>query len=68
MQGHDFTVWNKVAGYVFAGKWLDEEVLKIASVGSEEQSTADECLKAMAKLNGDWWVSAMPPAGAGSKK
>jgi phosphoglycerol transferase MdoB-like AlkP superfamily enzyme len=61
-QGHSFAVWNKVADYVFTGPSLAEDVLRLATVRSAEQSDADECLKAMAKLNGDWWVSAMPPS------
>ena len=62
VQGHNFTIWNKVAGYVFTGGSLDEDVIRMAAVGSVEQRDAVECLKAMAKLNGDWWVSAMPPS------
>jgi phosphoglycerol transferase MdoB-like AlkP superfamily enzyme len=59
-QNGNFTVWNKVADYVFTGHSLDEDVLRMADVGSAEQSSADELLKSMAKLDGDWWVSAMP--------
>jgi len=62
VQGHNFTVWNKVAGYVFTGPSLDEDVIRMVAVGSAGQSAAVECLKAMAKLNGDWWVSAMLPS------
>jgi phosphoglycerol transferase MdoB-like AlkP superfamily enzyme len=59
-QNGNFTVWNKVADYVFTGHSLDEDALRMADVGSAEQSSADELLRAMAKLDGDWWVSAMP--------
>ena len=62
VQEHNFTIWNKVAGYVFTGPSLDEDVIRMAGVGSVGQSDAVECLKSMAKLNGDWWVSAMPPS------
>jgi hypothetical protein len=59
-QGHNFTVWNNIAGFVFAGPSLDENALRLAAVGSSGQSSAIERLKAVSKLDGDWWVSAMP--------
>jgi len=62
VQEHNFTIWNKVAGYVFTGSSLDEDSMRMVGVGSTEQAGAVECLKAMAKLDGDWWLSAMPPS------
>jgi phosphoglycerol transferase MdoB-like AlkP superfamily enzyme len=61
-QGRNFTIWNKVTGYVYTGKSLDEELLNMVGTSSLEQSGAVESLKNMAKLNSDWWVSAMPPS------
>ena len=31
------------------------------TIGSEDQTRAVERLRSMEKLDGDWWVSAMPP-------
>jgi phosphoglycerol transferase MdoB-like AlkP superfamily enzyme len=62
VQGHNFTIWNNVAGYVFSGESLDEDMIHMATVGSVEQTGAVERLKTMTKLNRDWWVSAMPPS------
>jgi hypothetical protein len=63
VQAHNFAVWNKVAGYVFTGGSLDEDAMHMVTVGSAEHSQVVECLKGMAKLNGEWWVSSMTPIG-----
>lgn len=60
IQGGDYTVWNKVTDFVFEGSSLDEEKMHMTTSGSEEQIRAVERLRAMEKLDGDWWISAMP--------
>jgi phosphoglycerol transferase MdoB-like AlkP superfamily enzyme len=60
-QGDVFTVWNKTAGYVFTGKSLDEDDMRMIPAGSAEENAATRSLQAMARLDGDWWVSAIPP-------
>lgn len=60
---HNFTSWNKVGGYVYSGRSLDEGQMHMAAVGSPEQRDAVDCLKGLAKLNGDWWVSSMASLG-----
>jgi membrane-anchored protein YejM (alkaline phosphatase superfamily) len=60
VEGRNFTIWNKVADYVFTGPSLEEDVIRMAAVGSVGQSDAIGCLRSMARLDGDWWVSAMP--------
>jgi arylsulfatase A-like enzyme len=62
VQEGTFTIWNKVAGYVFTGPSLDEDMIRMAGVGSAGQRDAVDSLKSMAKLDGDWWISAMPPS------
>ncbi|WP_348261313.1 LTA synthase family protein [Telmatobacter sp. DSM 110680] len=55
-----FTVWNKAAGYVFTGDSLDESAMRMVPAGSEEERAAITSIQSMARLDGDWWVSAMP--------
>ena len=60
-QENVFTVWNKTAGYVFTGKSLDEGDMRMVPAGSEEENAAIRSIQSMTRLDGDWWVSAMPP-------
>ena len=60
-QNGNYVVWDKVRDYVFTGPSLAEETLRMAKAGSAQDTSAIASLRAMSKLNGDWWVSAMSP-------
>jgi arylsulfatase A-like enzyme len=65
-QDHQFAVWNRVANFVFTGNSLNEDTLRIARTGSPEEGTVDEEIRAMTKLDANWWVSSMPPVAGGA--
>ncbi len=59
-QDHQFAVWNRVANFVFTGNSLNEDTLRIARTGSSEEGTVDDEIRAMMRLDANWWVSSMP--------